>query len=546
MNQFQKKLLELANTTNTRWLEREVRKHSDLVQFIEDYWKDEWGKSSNFLEKMWHAVYQKTPICDNGNRLGFLSWKDGSVFCKKQCACFQNKKKETMIERYGVEHALQNTELYNKAKSVWKEKYGVDKLSDINVEQKQQTNIERYGSKTPLENNAIRQKSIDSLVKSYGTETPFQSTIIQERIKNEWMERTGKKGFARSKECLYKQNVELIKKTLSDKADYVLDKTLFTETLRKMSRIEMANFVGCSASLIDKRIAEWELVEFQQETSHYETVISKFLDDNGVEYILRDKKIIAPKEIDWLLPSHKLGIEFCGIRWHGERVGRGRQYHVQKLESMLKQGFNLIQIYQDEWDKNSKLIKDIILHKIASSSSIKIYARKCKIVPVNQLLYNEFMETNHIQGGNVGNSVSIGLEYDGLIVAMAGFRKNKKYQWEVSRYTNKYGYQVIGGFGKLFSDFCKNTNPDMVVSYADRRYFDGNSLTHQGFVFKGNTHPGYFYTKGVTRSHRSNHSKKVLISKGFDPLLTADQIMKNRGYYILWDCGNARWIWEKR
>lgn len=35
--------------------------------------------------------------------------------------------------------------------------------------------------------------------------------------------------------------------------------------------------------------------------------------------------------------------------------------------------------------------------------------------------------------------------------------------------------------------------------------------------------------------------KHKLVKQGFDPLLTEQQIMDQRGYYRIWDCGSTKW-----
>ena len=538
-------LIDLCNKTHPRGLEWEIRKNPNLLDFVETYWNPNWGQPRIFLEKVWHAVHSTSPLCEQGSKMGWLSWKNGTVFCQNSCICARSAREKTMIERHGVSHALKSQQFKDKAKQTWVNKYGVDQLSQINVEQKKQTNLLRYGANTPLESNEIRGKIQKSSQQRLGVNYPFESLDIQSQIQKKWIETTGKKSFARSADDIANQNLKIMTDRLGDKMPFIMDQQLFVDSLRQMSRIEFANFVGCSTSLIDKRIAEWDLTEFQQGLSHYEIVIGNFIDQLGITAEKNNRRIIPPKEIDWWIPSHKLGIEFCGLRWHGEAIGRGRSYHLQKLNDMQSQGFSLITIFQDEWDNNSTIVKSILANKLSQPPVQKIWARKTSLVELSNNSYSEFVDKNHIQGAPVGDILRLGLYEQDQLMAVTGFRKNQKYGWEVSRHANKINCQVVGGFGKMFAHFLKRFDPDQVISYADRRYFTGQSLQHNGFSLCGATDPGYFYTKGINRYHRSNFTKQKLIEQGFDIDQTENQIMINRGYDVIWDCGHLRWVWSK-
>jgi hypothetical protein len=43
------------------------------------------------------------------------------------------------------------------------------------------------------------------------------------------------------------------------------------------------------------------------------------------------------------------------------------------------------------------------------------------------------------------------------------------------------------------------------------------------------------------RYHRFAYRKNVLVSKGYDKTKSESQIMSERGYYRIYDCGNIRW-----
>ena len=126
-------------------------------------------------------------------------------------------------------------------------------------------------------------------------------------------------------------------------------------------------------------------------------------------------------------------------------------------------------------------------------------------------------------------------------------RFDKKIQHEMGRFCNKLGYKIHGGASKLFSYFLKNYNPTSIVSYSDRRYFDGQLYIALGFNFMGNTSPnGYYIIDNYqTIQNRICWQKHKLEKKltTFDPNLSAWENMKNNGYDRIWDCGCGKWVW---
>jgi hypothetical protein len=66
--------------------------------------------------------------------------------------------------------------------------------------------------------------------------------------------------------------------------------------------------------------------------------------------------------------------------------------------------------------------------------------------------------------------------------------------------------------------------------------------------FLGLSNPNYWYFKPssqLKRHHRFNFRKAKLISEGFGSNKTEWQIMQERGFDRIWDCGNMKFIYKK-
>lgn len=279
-----------------------------------------------------------------------------------------------------------------------------------------------------------------------------------------------------------------------------------------------------------------------------EEEIANFVRNMAPDLQTSVRTIVPPKEIDMYSEQHQIGIEYCGLYWHTENRGKNKTYHIEKLDGCLKKGINLITIFEDEWIHNTDKVQSR-LTQLFGATPQRIAARKCEIEIVSSSECSLFMNANHIQGADI-SSVRFGLRYHGELVSIMTFVKprfSKTYQWEMSRFCSKNGISITGAAGKLFSNFLREHNPSSVVTYADLRYGRGYFYKHLGFKHSHDSNPNYWYVApgSTIRESRMKYQKHKLIKEGFDPGKSEWQIMQERGYDRIWDCGNAVWVWNK-
>lgn len=95
-------------------------------------------------------------------------------------------------------------------------------------------------------------------------------------------------------------------------------------------------------------------------SSRPEIEICSFLDLVNVDYKHSDRTIIKPYELDIVLSSKKLAIEFNGSYWHSdekilERTNgkmNAQEYHQMKIDMCKKKGYELLHIFEDDWIKH--------------------------------------------------------------------------------------------------------------------------------------------------------------------------------------------------
>ena len=101
---------------------------------------------------------------------------------------------------------------------------------------------------------------------------------------------------------------------------------------------------------------------------------------------------------------------------------------------------------------------------------------------------------------------------------------------------------VIDGASKLLNYFIKEHQPKKLTTLVDRRYDQGDLYKELGFEFINNSKTNYFYFKPseMIKYYRFKFRKDVLIKQGFDESKTEFQIMAERGYLRIYDCGHMK------
>lgn len=102
--------------------------------------------------------------------------KNGSYssarYCSEECAIKggQAKQKETVMEKYGVEYAIQSEAIQEKLRKTNLERYGVENTFAVEEfkEKSKKTNLKKFGTEYALGAKEIREKIADTCMKKYG------------------------------------------------------------------------------------------------------------------------------------------------------------------------------------------------------------------------------------------------------------------------------------------------------------------------------------------------------------------------------------------
>jgi len=600
---------EIDNTSYYKYSEVGVKaRNHDLWTNINNYITD---SDLTFKEKFYLYENRLTckPSCYCSNNLKFIDMKSGfRDFCSKECMLnsedIKNRKKQTCIDKYGVdnpakskeikekvkktnlekfgtEYPLQSETILEKFKSDFKEKWGVDNPSKVKEirEKANSTNVERFGSEYAMRNPEVKRslstyfmekfgvdnpsklkevtdKRKQTIFSKYGVESALKLKEFQEKSKQTNLERYGSEYYVQTNEYrlmmqdkIFEKNSELVNNEV-----YKLVDNNISEFTINCSRCQKDFIINRQLYRNRTKIGEDICINCNpigSNTSKGEKEIFNFIKENYLGEIIENYRL--NKEIDIYLPELKLGFEFNGLYWHSE-LKRSKNYHKEKYLYFQELGIQIISFWEDDWYFKKEIIKSMILNKL-SCTKIRVYARKCEIRELNDKKHNglirEFLEQNHIQGF-VGSKIKIGLFYGEELVSLMTFgdlRKALSHSkeseiFEMLRFCNKINTSVIGGSSKIFKYFLDKYKPKKVISFSDNSRSNGNMYDKIGFKLESESFGNYFWYKNLSKFHRFNFRKDKLVRMGYDKSKTEIQIMHELKYYRIWDCGQKKWVFE--
>jgi G:T-mismatch repair DNA endonuclease (very short patch repair protein) len=289
--------------------------------------------------------------------------------------------------------------------------------------------------------------------------------------------------------------------------------------------------------------------------SKAEIEIGDFITSLGYNIKTSDKKVLGGLELDIVIPSKKIAIEYNGLFWHREglykpvRKGKDKNYHLNKTKSANEKGYKLIQIFEDEWINKKSIVISKLKHILGVSNAIKIYARKTKIKLIDSKISRDFLNENHIQGSDTAG-IRYGAYYGNELVGVMTFLKSKDKVYKLNRYATNSQYICVGLASKLFKHFTRNNDVSKVITFADKRWTssaESNLYTAIGFKLISHTTPAYHYynvdSQEPIRHNRQKFMKHKILKKypEFSKDMTEKQMMIQLGYDRIWDCGNFKY-----
>lgn len=157
-----------------------------------------------------------------------------------------------------------------------------------------------------------------------------------------------------------------------------------------------------------------------ERASKAEKEVAAYVTSLGLKTELHSRKILKVKELDIYIPAKGIAIEFNGLYWHTEESGKPQSYHYDKWRDCKHLGIDLIQVWEDDWNRNPEAIKQFIAYKLSYNSADSVVAHK-SVVTITSDKANSFAARNHPRG-QVTSIHCLGLNNtNGSLIAVLAF-----------------------------------------------------------------------------------------------------------------------------
>ena len=408
--------------------------------------------------------------------------------------------KNTTLGLYGVEHTALLEDVQKKRVATTRERYGVDNVMEL---------------------SEFKDKLKETMLSKYGVEHNFQ---LSDPAKN-WrkstyntLTRDDKWKAVLSK---YDESEIFLQELPLSRRDFVIS-TLSNDHVENLIKLWNDEYglmeypdnqlfklsIDFSIPWLkyynQKGLLKVPEVYLEKTVSKYETMLEHKLKELNIPYVRNHRKLLDGLEVDFYLPEHGLAIEVNPSSTHNSNIfaktsnrsylnrSKDRGYHYDKYRLCKDKGVILIQLF--EYDLEPNRFTSIVWPRLEQQIlgySTRLYARKTTIEEISTKTARTFLENYHTQG-YIASKVKYGMYHNGDLVAVATFGDNRG-TVELKRLCFKPGIQVLGGLSKFIKRYFKDFDDDVITSYSDNNYGDGNGYASAGAEFVKETGPSLVF-----------------------------------------------------
>lgn len=217
----------------------------------------------------------------------------------------------------------------------------------------------------------VMAKKAATLKEHYGEDSngsPFCCKAVQDKVKQTSLDRFGTISYRitdedrkKSKDAIEKKNIQMWKERGFD-VSYTDHKTVIVHNGCPIHGDVELGIWDFNNRMKPERRSTSPICPICNPISQYsgkEIFLSQMLDSLNIDYIQRDRTIIKPLELDFVLKAIPVALEFNGVYYHNE-FNKPNDYHINKTVNAYSKGYRVIHIWEDVFDVK----KDIIVNDI--------------------------------------------------------------------------------------------------------------------------------------------------------------------------------------
>jgi len=269
--------------------------------------------------------------------------------------------------------------------------------------------------------------------------------------------------------------------------------------------------------------------------------IAYFIESLGITalYGKNEFQLDGNIKLDIYIPSHKIGIEYHGLKWHNDFTAK-KESKKKKLCDEF--GIKLMVIYSDEWFNKTEIIKNLIKQKLGLLDSfIKLRPSKCEIViPTNDEIKNISNNFHYI--GYRPAKYNVGLKYNNELIyllSISNTTRQSKDDFELVRMVSNPKFRVHGAASYLLKYLISKYGLCGTIStFADIRLYSGEVYEKMGFKIQYICKPNYYWTDNSKRYMKSSMRLKPNEKNNGK---SEFQLRTEQGYHRIWDIGKIKY-----
>lgn len=487
-----------------------------------------------------------------------LNHAKGAPPFRKTCsdACFRSaikaaniesapKRKATFMARYGVDSALKVSKFKNKRRATLKERYGSADWSPMSIPGVKEKAISANRNKSAEQQAAALAKRTATCMDLYGVTNGGGSEAAVEKIKKTNRKHWGHDWYFQSAEFIEKAkaaNAYPANRYQKPKLDLI--EKLAAEGLSCKAMEKGYGLDHDSTAAYLKSIGKYK----QYNVSYPEKVLKDALDAAGCTgYIMHDRQLLKPKELDFYFSDKKIAVEINGLFWHSERVKPNDKLNIYHKWLEGKQaGIRILEFSGSEILGRTEQVVQFIRHQLLPSDRVE-YARNCKVVDVDTDTAVEFVNKYHLQSVASNKQITVGLMIDDELLSVMMFSRHHRQGHSditIQRMCSIYGCVVVGGATRMLKHAMIKNGWDRVITWSNNQYTDGAVYAAMGMKKDAELPPDYMYYRlsgdGHAVSKQSCTRAKLKCAPGETELEKATSL----GMIRVWDCGKIRWVFE--
>ncbi|MGI0075815.1 MAG: DUF7487 domain-containing protein [Nitrosopumilaceae archaeon] len=302
-------------------------------------------------------------------------------YCSHKCAntspTKQEKSKQTMLQRFGVEHNwCFGTHSREKQKQTMLERHGVVNPSQSKKikENKKETCLKKYGVENPLQSEKVKQKIKQTNLKKYGVEYAVQLKEIKEKKKQTNLKKYGVEYAVQLKEIKEKKKQTNLKK-------------YGVETVNQKHMVEILPLLGDYNWIYNQYTNKKKTVtQIAKELNIDTTTMSRYLRNHNI--IIKHINKFSYKCMEWLeLVIQKQNISIQHARNIGEYLIPNTRYHA---DGYCKETNTVYEFHGDMWHGNPNIFEsDELCNPFSDLTAGELYQRTIEREnKIKQLGYN--------------------------------------------------------------------------------------------------------------------------------------------------------------